>query len=155
MDDKDFEKLKERVKALEARQQNQYEVMQEATMTARNPMGMLSRFERFETDIDKIIKSITKVNSDMFSLMTSSKYVELFTNEQIRNFYLNTNKTYKEIEMLLKTHFPESIFSATTVQNYINGNCPDVHIRSFLGKYLRNEANTKAEKAKQSVASSK
>ena len=151
----EIKELEKRVKKLEEQFKSQYEVMQEAVMTARNPMGMYSRFERFESSIDQIIKTITKINADMLSLMTSAKYVELFSNEELKNYYMNTDKTLKELEMLLRTHFPDYAFTTTNIQKYVNGDCPDVHIRSFLGKYLRNEANTKAQKAKLPVTNTK
>jgi hypothetical protein len=151
----DYKELERRVKNLEAKQQTLYESTQEAVMTARNPMGMVSRFERFETLIEQINKTQAKINADLVSLMSSSKYVELFSNEEIRNYYMNTDKTVAEIEYLIKQHFPESTFTTVTIQNYVNGNCPDVHIRSFLGKYLRNEANTKAKKVKQTAGNPK
>jgi hypothetical protein len=142
--------VEQRLKALEDKVNNIDNVIAEASSIGRTGIGNYTRILNIESALETLNKTYTDITNNIKALMVDSKYVELFTSQEIKDFYMSTDFTVKEVKELIDTHFPEKKdLTIQTIGNYVQGVIPDVHIRSFLGKFLRNEANKKSIKTKQ------
>lgn len=134
-----------RLKCIEDRLQGIENVISEAVSSGRNAIGIYNRQLMWEDTFNQMAKTLNNLKEDIKSLMTDTRYVELFTAEEIKNYYMATDLTVKEVKEKINEHFPDKKdLTIQTIGNYVQGNIPDVHIRSFLGKYLKNEANKKS-----------
>lgn len=145
-----MQSLEQRLKAVEEKLVNVDNIISEASAIGRTGIGNYTRILSIESAVETLNKTYSDITNTIKSLMVDAKYVELFANKDIKDFYMATDLTIKEVKELLDTHFPDKKdLTIQTIGNYVQGNIPDVHIRSFLGKFLRNEANKKSVKAKQ------
>lgn len=146
----------ERIKVLEDRMNTIYEVLTEATATGRNAYSIHNRMMQWEDTFNNFNKTLDELTQNIQSLMIDARFVELFSTEEIHNWYMATDLTTKNVQELLAIHFPDKKdITLETVGNYVHGRIPDVHIRSFLGKHLRNEANKKSAKDRKESANAK
>jgi hypothetical protein len=140
--------------ALETRHEQINNMLSEATATMSNKFGILGRLDGFADNIESIHKALADVMNSMKSLMIDERFVEIFTDSDIRHWYMQTDLTAKEVMKAIGAYFPDKKnLSLETVSAYIKCEFPKedkdntLKMRSFLGKYFRNEAFRKANKA--------
>jgi hypothetical protein len=143
--------LEKRVEALEKRTEQVNNVLSEATMTVSNKYGILGKLDSLTDSIDSLNKKVALLTSSYNALMTDEPYIKPFKAEAIQDLYMKTDLTLKEVKEAINQNLPEyKDLSIQTISKFAKGEFPKDNafekVRSFLGKYFRNEAFRKANK---------
>ena len=72
--------------------------------------------------------------------MFDDKFIEVFTNEEIRKFYRESGLSTQDVKLFIEKNITKGEkVSTQTVFRYENGEIENLKIRSVIGKYFRSE----------------
>jgi hypothetical protein len=92
-----------------------------------------NRIETMTTNIDKILQRINTFNLD-------DKYVEIFSNEDLKNFYEQSGLSLPEIKQFVEKFITKENIDESTAYRYVVGEIKELRCRSKIGKFLREAA---------------
>lgn len=107
--------------------------------TMRNPDEIAGKVILIEEWIDALKTSISNLNIKLEAYVNSNKYIELFTDEEFKNLYMESGLVAKDVAKLIEKKFKNVDTSAPAISKIINGQIGSLELRSYLGKLFRYE----------------
>jgi hypothetical protein len=107
--------------------------------TMRNPDEIAGKVILIEEWIDALKTSISNLNIKLEAYVNSNKYIELFTDEEFKNLYIESGLVAKDVAQLIEKKFKNVDTSAPAISKIINGQIGSLELRSYLGKLFRYE----------------
>ena len=107
--------------------------------TMRNPDEIAGKVILIEEWIDALKTSISNLNIKLEAYVNSDKYIELFTDEEFKNLYMESGLVAKDVAKLIEKKFKNVDTSAPSISKIINGQIGSLELRSYLGKLFRYE----------------
>ena len=108
--------------------------------TMRSPDEVIGRVGFIEQQLDSIRTAISELNIKLNSYVNDSKYIEVFTNEEFKNLYMESGFVAKDVAKLIQQKFKDfNDVSAPSISKIINGERGSLELRSYLGKQFRYE----------------
>ena len=107
--------------------------------TMRNPDEIAGKVILIEEWIDALKTSISNLNIKLEAYVNSDKYIELFTDEEFKNLYMESGLVAKDVAKLIEKKFKNVDTSAPAISKIINGQIGSLELRSYLGKLFRYE----------------
>jgi regulator of replication initiation timing len=105
----------------------------------RNPDEIAGKVILIEEWIDALKTSISNLNIKLEAYVNSNKYIELFTDEEFKNLYMESGLVAKDVAKLIEKKFKNVDTSAPAISKIINGQIGSLELRSYLGKLFRYE----------------
>lgn len=133
--------MEERVKKLELAMQNIINRVSDLE-TMRNPDEVVGKVCLLEQQIDEIRTLISDVNIKLNAYLNEDKFIEVFTDEEFKELYMNSGLVAKDVSKLIEKKYGEEIdTSAPNISKIINGQRNNLELRSYLGKIFRYECS--------------
>ena len=107
--------------------------------TIRSPEEVVQRVCNIEVEIDEIRTAISDINIKLNSYLKEDKYIELFTDEEFKQLYMNSGFVAKDVAKLIEKKFTDVDTTPSSISRIINGERGSVELRSYLGKQFRYE----------------
>lgn len=107
--------------------------------TMRNPDEIAGKVILIEEWIDALKTSISNLNIKLEAYVNSNKHIELFTDEEFKNLYMESGLVAKDVAKLIEKKFKNVDTSAPAISKIINGQIGSLELRSYLGKLFRYE----------------
>ena len=107
--------------------------------TMRSPDEVIGRVGFIEQQLDSIRTAISELNIKLNSYVNDSKYIEVFTNEEFKNLYMESGFVAKDVAKIIEKKFKDVDTSAPAISKIINGQIGSLELRSYLGKQFRYE----------------
>ena len=107
--------------------------------TMRNLDEIAGKVILIEEWIDALKTSISNLNIKLEAYVNSDKYIELFTDEEFKNLYMESGLVAKDVAKLIEKKFKNVDTSAPAISKIINGQIGSLELRSYLGKLFRYE----------------
>jgi hypothetical protein len=108
--------------------------------TIKNPIGMQGKIDHIYGEIEHLTNTLSEIIHKLNAFAKDEKYIELFSDSEIKEMYLSSDLTSTEIKKYIeKNILNDEKISMSTVSRYTNGHIEDLKIRSQIGKYLRHE----------------
>jgi hypothetical protein len=107
----------------------------------KNPIGIQGKIDHIYSEIENLTNTISEILNKLNAFAKDDKYIEIFTDTEIKEMYLASSLTSNEIKKYIETHLlgNNEKISMSTVSRYTNGHIEDLLIRSKIGRYLRYE----------------
>jgi len=94
----------------------------------------------FET-LEELVGKISVIKNKIEIINLDEKYVELFTEKDLKNYYQQCGLSLNEVKTFVDKYIHKGEpTSLSTVSRYVNGETTDLIIRSNIGKFLRQAA---------------
>jgi uncharacterized coiled-coil protein SlyX len=145
--------LEERIDVLESemaklqkRMREMNEMLNEATTTGRNAYAVYARLQNYDQAFTDFNSTLGDITTKIKSFMCDEKFVEEFTDEEIKEWYEQSTLTAKEILTVVRQSFPGTDWDLDKINRCLSGRMKDIKLRSFIGKTLR-ESSNKSKKA--------
>ena len=109
--------------------------------TIRDPQRANVRIDAMIAEQEAQHSLIEELSNKMNALVKDDKFIELFTDEELRTLYDNSGLNSKDVATIIHNNptFKDQDVSAPAISKIINSIVKDVHLRSFLGRYFRYE----------------
>jgi len=109
--------------------------------TIKAPNNLMGRIDNLNYRFDELQTTLTELIVKLKSYIDEDKFLELFPDETIKEFYMRSGLTANYVQEFLKKILTgeDGEVSLATVSKYINGESNNLVVRSKLGKFLRAE----------------
>jgi len=107
----------------------------------KNPSNVVGQIQGLFDSMETLTKGITDIKTKILSYDLDERYLEIFTNEDLKTLYNNSGRGAIDVKIFIQKYiYNGEDVSLSTVSRYVNGEIEDLQIRSKLGKYFRNAA---------------
>ena len=130
--------MEELLKKLEAKTDNLVNRVNDLE-TMRNPDEIIGKVLILEQELDEIKTAISDLNIKLNAYVNTDKYIELFSDEEFKELYMNSGFVAKDVAKLIEKKFKDQDTSAPAISKIINGQIGSLELRSYLGKQFRYE----------------
>ena len=141
--------LEDRVSKLEEEIKNLYAVLSEATATGRNAYAVYGRLENFDKMFGDFSSTLGEITRKIKTIMVDEKYVEEFTDNELKLWWLKSTMTAKELLAKVKNDFPNNDWDIDKINRCLCGKTKDLRLRSYIGKVLRDAVNSDSAEVSQ------
>jgi len=119
----------------------------DAILTRRDPMYITQKVEGCYSVMRKLEQKYNEILIKLNSYALEDKYAELFTDDEIKEFYMQSGLTQQQVkEFIVKRILDKEDITMQAVSLYCTGQIKDLLVRSKIGKYFRREMLAKMGK---------
>ena len=97
------------------------------------PNNHTARVDALREQMDEMVGKIADIYAKINMILADTKLVNVYTNPEIQELYLNSGCQLKDIADKFSVSVPQA-------SNYVKGDIADLKIRHDLGRYLKVKA---------------
>uniref|UniRef100_A0A6M3M1P8 Uncharacterized protein n=1 Tax=viral metagenome TaxID=1070528 RepID=A0A6M3M1P8_9ZZZZ len=140
-----MDELLRRLEKLEALYRDNIDSRLQEVERNKSYLNIEQRFESIFAQLEEMASKLGVVLSRLQVINLDKRFLELFTDDELREFYNQADIGLKELAVFIEKYISGKHCGIDQASKYKDGHVKDLQIRSKVGKFLREYALTRTK----------